>query len=330
MSKKRAKSTQATQRPGRPAQKRVIDPLVENFMEMLLVERGLSRHTLDAYARDLSPLAVFLQKRGRSFVTASTADLRAYLATPPMAAANASSQARALSAWRQFYRFLLGLGQVISDPTAELSAPKLSRRLPRVLSINDMQRLLSVWQNDRSAEGLRLCCLLEILYAAGLRVSELVSLPLAAVARGQQTITVRGKGNKQRVVPLTPMAQTAINDYLAVRDQFLPADKPSPYLFPTRAGAGYLTRQRFAQILKMVAIAAEIDPDSVSPHAVRHAFATHLLEGGVDLRSLQQMLGHADIATTQIYTHVSDSRLQATVANFHPLAKNQRKISGEK
>ncbi len=319
----------SAKRVGRPAAiKAPLDPLLENFLEMLQVERGASANTVDAYRRDLLTLHNFLSKRRRALADAQPDDLQLALRTlAKSATVAAASQARHLSAWRQFYKFLLGLGKIKVDPMAALTGPKLPRRLPNYLTTEQMQQLLTAVLADRSPEGKRLACLFEILYAAGLRVSELVSLPLAAVTRGQQWIKIRGKGNKERAVPLTPAAAVAIAEYLAVRDGFLKNAQPSAYLFPTRAGQGYLTRQRFAQLLKELASKAGLPKAALSPHVVRHAFATHLLEGGMDLRSLQQMLGHADIATTQIYTHIGEQRLQSTVANFHPLAKKPAKAA---
>jgi integrase/recombinase XerD len=191
------------------------------------------------------------------------------------------------------------------------------------IQIEEVGKLLTAINEYKGAEGLRLRALLEILYAAGLRVTELIGLPLSTVARGNKYITVRGKGNKERVVPLTEAAQQAIEDYLSVREAFLSGAKESKYLFPSHGAEGYLTRQRFGQLLKELAAKANIDAERVSPHVIRHAFATHLLDHGMDLRSLQQLLGHADISTTQIYTHVTQSRLQHTVLTHHPLAKKK-------
>lgn len=308
----------AKNRTGRPpAPKPEPSPLVENFLEMMLVERGGSPNTIAAYRHDLAQWESFLKRRGQSLKKAVAEDIEKFLRQADL---GNRSLARRQSSLRQFYKFLLVLGQIPADPTKLLETPRLPQTLPQFLSVDTMQRLLTELLSDTSADGLRLLCLLEILYASGLRVSELVSLPLQAVRQRQPYLTVTGKGSKQRIVPLTGAAMDAIANYLVVRGEFLKRQQHSPYLFPSRAGQGYLTRQRFAQMLKNLAGKIGLPPEQLSPHKVRHAFATHLLQGGADLRSLQQMLGHADIATTQIYTHVLDEKLQQTVAEFHPLA----------
>jgi len=227
---------------------------------------------------------------------------------------------------RQFYRFLRGEGTQTADPTVQLDAPRLGRPLPKILAEDEVERLITTAAAWPGEEGMRLRCLLEILYAAGLRVSELVSLPLAAAQRDPRFLLVRGKGANERLVPLSQPARQALADYLKCRAAFLPQTsgiKASRWLFPSRGAAGHLTRQRCAQLLKELAVAAGLDPAKLSPHVLRHAFASHLLDHGADLRSVQQMLGHADIATTQIYTHVQSERLRRLVETAHPLAQRK-------
>ena len=302
------------------------DHELDSFLEMLAVERNAAANTRAAYKRDLKDLAKFLEGRNAVLSKAYPEDLREYLAHLSQRKTSARTAARRLSALRQFYKFLIAEGRRTDDPTAAIDAPRLGRPLPKLLSEDEMARLIAACAELEGAEGARLTVLLELLYAAGLRVSELVKLPLAAVLRDQPVLIVRGKGSKDRMVPLNAPARSAINAYLGYRARFLPKEgKPSSFLFPSRGVEGHLTRQRFGQMLKDLAIAAGIAPDSISPHVVRHAFATHLLDHGADLRSLQKMLGHADIATTQIYTHVAGDRLKALVTQHHPLANAARR-----
>jgi len=307
-----------------------FNPHLDAFLEMLVAERNAAVNTRAAYARDLADWLVFAATRGQTIEGADVESLRAYFQRMHQARLSARTAARRLSALRQFYRFLMAEGRRADDPTAMLDSPRLGRSLPKVLSEAEMSRLIAACQNLEGAEGARLGALVELLYASGLRVSELVRLPLAAVLRDQPYLLVRGKGGKERMAPLNPPARAALNAYLQKRDAFLARGKTagkavkerrhSPWLFPSHGKGGHLTRQRFGQMLKDLAVAAGIAPERVSPHVLRHAFATHLLERGADLRSLQQMLGHADIATTQIYTHVAADRLKALVATHHPLA----------
>jgi integrase/recombinase XerD len=236
--------------------------------------------------------------------------------------------ARRLSVIRQFFRFLLAERLREDDPASTLDSPRLGRSLPKVLSREEVDRLIEATRDKDDSDGGRMATLLEILYATGLRVSELVTLPLAAVERDPTVLVVRGKGDKERLVPLSDPARVAIVSWLHVRAAILPEDEKSRFLFPSRGRTGHLTRQRFAQLLKEAALAADIDPARVSPHVLRHAFASHLLAGGADLRSVQLMLGHADIATTQIYTHVLDEKLRALVQDKHPLARRRRRPAG--
>ncbi len=296
---------------------------VEAFLEMLVAERGAARLTLDAYGRDLTDFAAFLAPRGVAPEAATREDIRAYLAHLAERFAP-STAARRLSCLRQFYRFLYGEGIVADDPCAAIESPRRPRPLPKVLSEAEVGALLDAARAWPGADGLRRRALVEVLYATGLRVSELVGLPLAAARKDARFLIVRGKGGKERLVPLGEAAARAIEDYLPVRPRFIPEGRTSPWLFPSRASGGHLTRRRFAQMLKEIAGRAGVAPERVSPHVLRHAFATHLLDHGADLRALQKMLGHADIATTEIYTHVLDARLKALVGERHPLAVGAR------
>lgn len=295
-------------------------PHVEAYLEMLVAERGGSANTLQAYRRDLMDFAAFAASRGLAPEDAGTNDIRAFIAAQTTAGMAPRTVARRLSALRQFFKFLFAEGVRGDDPTVAIDGPRRDRTLPKVLSVDEVDNLLAAARARPGAEGLRLVALLETLYATGLRVSELVGLPLAAVSRDQRFLIVRGKGDKERAVPLSDPARDAITAYRGVRKAFLKDGCDPKALFPSRAASGHLTRHRFAQLLKELAAAAGIDPARVSPHVLRHAFATHLLDRGADLRSVQQMLGHADIATTQIYTHVIDARLKALVRDHHPLA----------
>ncbi len=293
---------------------------LEIFLEMLLAERGVSKNTLDSYHRDLNDLARFLEKRRRTIDGAASEDLRAYLKALEKAGLSPRTAARRLSALRQFYRFLYAEGFRPADPSFALDSPKLGRRLPKYLTEEEVENLLKAARGKTGAKGLRVQALLEILYATGLRVSELVALPLSAITGDKRFLIVRGKGDKERMVPLGAPAVAAIKAYRKVRKFFLDEGAESKWVFPSRGQTGHLTRQRFLQLLKELAAEAGIDPARVSPHVLRHAFASHLLAHGADLRSVQQMLGHADIATTEIYTHVLRARLRRLVDAHHPLA----------
>jgi integrase/recombinase XerD len=297
----------------------ISNRFVDSFLEAMAVERNASRNTHDAYRRDLEHLARFLAAHGRELQAAEAADLRRYLAQIERSGFAPRTAARRLSALRQFFRFLVIEGVRADNPASALDAPRLGRPLPKVLSEAEVERLIQAARDRPGVEGLRLTAALEMLYAAGLRVSELVSLPLAAVARDRRFVVVRGKGKRERVVPLGASAEAALAAYLPHRPAFA-AGSGSPYLFPSRGRGGHLTRVRFGQLLKELAMAAGIEPSRISPHVFRHAFASHLLAHDADLRAVQQMLGHADISTTQIYTHVLDARLKQVVARHHPLA----------
>jgi integrase/recombinase XerD len=286
---------------------------------MMSAERGASVNTIAAYRRDLLDFA------GRADLKRATRDdVRKYLAVLTKAGIAGSSQARKLSALRQFFGFLYTDGIRKDDPTSAIDAPKRARPLPKVIARADIDALIGAAREQESPEGLRLSCIVEMLYAAGLRVTELAGLPLASVHGKDGFIIVRGKGRKERMAPLNPSSREAIKAYLDVREEFVPKGDQSKFLFPSRSAEGYLTRRRVHQMLKELALKANIDPDKLSPHVLRHAFATHLVEGGADLRSVQTLLGHADIATTQIYTHVASDRLTAVMEAAHPLSRRKR------
>jgi integrase/recombinase XerD len=305
---------------------------IAQFLEMKAAERGASINTIDAYRRDLQDLAQFFGRNDRGLRQARPADLAAYarhLAGEGLATA---SRARRLSAVRQLYKFLVAEGHVAEDPTYNLSGPKIGRRLPKTLSVAEVDRLLerARAQVDGSTgrervRALRLHCLVELLYATGMRVSELVTLPRSALKGDTRVLTVIGKGRRERMVPLTVSAREALDRYLSVGEDAEDGVAPmlkTRWVFASNGAEGHLTRQRLAQELKALAEAAGLDPERVSPHVLRHAFASHLLDRGADLRSVQQLLGHADISTTEIYTHVLDERLKRLVQEHHPLAKS--------
>lgn len=298
------------------------DPDVDAFLEMLAAERGAAANTILAYRTDLAHLADWLEGRGIAVTGATTEDLRGWLQAMSEAGLLRSTAARRLSCLRQFHAFLLGEGRRKDDPTARLEAPRRGRPLPKTLTEGEVGDLLEAAAALPGPEGLRMTALLEILYATGLRVSELVGLPFPHHDGEPRILRVTGKGDKERIVPLGEPALAAIKDYLPVRAHFLAQAglRGRRYMFPSRSADGHLTRQRFGQLLKAAAEEAGIPPRRVSPHVLRHAFATHLLAHGADLRAVQQMLGHADISTTQIYTHVLQARLSALVNQHHPLA----------
>lgn len=305
------------------------------FLDMLAAEQGAGPNTLDAYRRDLSDFSEFLGRVGHSFVDAETQTLRDYLADLDTRGFKSTSVARRLSAMRHLYRFLLNERIRGDDPAAILSGPKRGRGLPKVLSIADVDRMLRRAKELSEAEdaspskrlrALRLYCLLEVLYATGLRVSELVALPRSAAKRDARMIVVRGKGNKERLVPLNEASRQAMADYLAATEAAKTEKKKdslaaSKWLFPSFGESGHLTRQHFARDLKELAVASGLQARLVSPHVLRHAFASHLLHNGADLRIVQTLLGHTDISTTQIYTHVVEERLKSLVRDLHPLAE---------
>lgn len=298
--------------------------LADLYLDMLSAERGAARNTLDAYARDLADYLAYLAETGEKAATAEPSTIRNFLASLDARGLKASSVARRLSAVRQFHKFLYAEGHADGDPTAATSGPKGRRGLPKVLSTDDVDRLLRVAregaENEETPPGIRrrairMRCLVEFLYATGLRVSELIALPLTAARPREHFIVVRGKGRKERLVPLSEAALGAASLWLAEL-----GDHPGPWLFPAESESGHLTRQAFARDLKALASAAGLRSDLMSPHVLRHAFASHLLQNGADLRVVQELLGHADIATTQIYTHILDERLKSMVRDLHPMA----------
>jgi integrase/recombinase XerD len=308
--------------------------LINLFLDMLAAEQGAGDNTLDAYRRDLTDFSDFLGHLGQDFAGAETQGLRDYLADLDARGFKSSSVARRLSAMRHLFRFLLNERIRSDDPAAILSGPKRGRGLPKVLSISDVDRLLVHAKALSEApktpapqrlRAMRLYCLLEVLYATGLRVSELVALPRSASRREARMIVVRGKGNKERLVPLNEPSRQAMAAYLAAMEALKPEKKKnaasSKWLFPSFGESGHLTRQHFARDLKELAAAAGLVPRLVSPHVLRHAFASHLLHNGADLRIVQTLLGHTDISTTQIYTHVVEERLKSLVRDLHPLAE---------
>ena len=293
---------------------------IEIFLEMLIAERGLSTNTIQAYKHDLEEFTAFCDRKGTDSIRASSEILRMYLTKLNAEDLSASSQARRLSAIKQYFKFLHAESFRKDDPSTTIQTPKMGRRLPKILSEKQVSLLLQTAAADKSNRGLRITALLEMLYATGLRASELISLPLTAIREDREVIIVQGKGNKERMVPIGRPAKRAVEAYRNVRSTFLKNLIKSPWLFPSNSKTGHLTRQRLGQQLKILANKAGFEPAKVSPHILRHAFASHLLANGADLRAVQQMLGHADLTTTQIYTHILDERLRKVLDNFHPLA----------
>ncbi len=317
------------------------------FLEMLMAERGASDNTLEAYQRDLSDFLGFTSKQNIEIDNLQADHIRLWLEELAALDLAMSTRARKLSAVRQFFRFLFMENIRTDDPAADIEAPRIKRPLPKVLSIDEVDALLARARLDWTKEtkpktrfkALRLYCLLEILYATGLRASELVSLPRSVLRQDERFITIKGKGGRERLIPLNNTAIEAIQDYCTsekalaseARKKAAKATKTKKgtlakksntrWLFPSGGKQGHLTRQRFAQELKKLAVRAGIEESRISPHVLRHAFASHLLERGADLRAVQQLLGHADISTTQIYTHVLSERLQKLVQDHHPLAQ---------
>ena len=306
--------------------------LTNLFLDMLAAEQGAGDNTLQAYRGDLDDLSAFFARSKVTFLNATTQTLRDYLSDLEVRGFKSSSVARKISSLRHLFRFLLNERIRDDDPAAILTGPKRGRSLPKVLSIADVDRLLTQAKTladaadqtpPKKVRALRLSCLLEILYATGLRVSELVALPMSAARRDARMIVVRGKGNKERLVPLNETSKRAMADYLAALDATGKDKNKTPqskWLFPSSGESGHLTRQHFARDLKELAAASGLAPRLVSPHVLRHAFASHLLHNGADLRIVQTLLGHTDISTTQIYTHVVEERLKSLVRDLHPLA----------
>ena len=308
---------------------------VEAFLEMMSAERGAAVNTLQSYERDLDDLHSFLSERSVRLTEAGSNDLGGYLASLSRQGFKPSSQARRLSAMRQFYKFLYSEGLRTDDPTGILDAPKKGRSLPKTMGVEEVTRLLTQAEQEAATDGpdqlhrLRMLVLLELLYATGMRVSELVSLPAKVLDQEGRFLMIRGKGNKERLVPLSQSAIATLKTYGKLQAQVAASAKQpapeSPWLFPAASQQGYLPRQVFARDLKDLAIRTGLTPSLISPHVMRHAFASHLLANGADLRVVQELLGHSDISTTQIYTHVLEERLHQLVQTHHPLAKQGKK-----
>lgn len=307
---------------------------LELFLDMMAAERGASAHTLAAYRRDLQNLAEFSTSRGIDWADIDGEVLEAYMGDLNKRGMAASTAARHMSSLKRFYKFLQAEGLRADNPADKLRRPKAQRPLPKLLSMDETERLIAAayalphGSAKQAHDRLRAICLVEVLYAGGLRVSELVSLPRRAAAGDARVLMVRGKGGRERMVPLSPPALEALANWRAILDVEA-ENKGAVFLFPARGKSGHISRQRFAQILQQLAIQAGLSPSRVSPHVVRHAFATHLVENGADLRAVQQMLGHADISTTQIYTHVLEERKKTLLAESHPLAALDKLPDGE-
>lgn len=294
--------------------------LIAAFMETITAERGAAKNTIAAYTRDLEDCGEFLDSCRRTFENAEIPDLRTYLAFLAQNGMSVKTQARRLSALREFYKYLYTEKIRADNPTDALDSPRTGRSLPKYLSEEEINRLFDAVSNIKPEKAVRMKALLEILYASGLRVSELVSLPASTANVRENFLIVRGKGSKDRMVPLTDAAKQALRDWIPEREKTLPKGRESRWLFPSRSKTGHLTREGFFEELKTLAVAAGIPAARVSPHVIRHSFASHLIAHDADLRTVQQMLGHANIATTQIYTHILDDRLKNTVEKNHPLA----------
>jgi len=301
---------------------------ISAFLDAQAAELGAARNTLLAYGRDLEDFAAWVAARGKDLVDVAQADIEAYLIGCDAQGLSRATRARRLSSIRQLYRFAYAEGWRDTNPAVRLKGPARERRLPGTLSEAEVDRLLAAAETHgrTGAERLRNTCLMQVLYATGLRVSELVGLPVAAVRGDPRMILVTGKGGRERMVPLSTPARAALIAWLAERDAAEDVarqngTRPSRFLFPSTSPGGHLTRQAFHGIVKALAVKAGIDPARISPHTLRHAFATHLLANGADLRVIQALLGHADLATTEIYTHVLDERLRALVLDHHPLAR---------
>ena len=299
--------------------------LIESFLEMMSAERGAALNTVEAYRRDLDDTAEFLAARGARLFDAGVEDIRAAMSDLSKRDFAVASQARHLSSLRQFYRFLYAEGHRADDPTAIIDGPKRQRPLPKTLEIDAVSKMLDLAEDDAKAEAetasaaKRLHAMVETLYATGLRVSELVALPVTAARADREYVLLKGKGGKERIVPLSGKSKTALAKWITARN-LDPAQEASPWLFPAKSETGHLARQVFARDLKSLGARSGISPALLSPHVMRHAFASHLLQNGADLRVVQELLGHADISTTQIYTHVLSEKLQRLVEDHHPLA----------
>ena len=289
---------------------------IEDFLDMMVAERGASPRTVSSYRRDLSDFEAFLSVRRERLRKATASGLQTYVRQLAGNGLSPKTQARRLSAIREFYRFLFSENRIAKNPTDYLVSPKVGKSLPKYLSEQDVSQLLQTAKQTDT----RIYTMLEVLYASGMRVSELVGLPVMAVTQNNKTVTVVGKGNKERIVPLNELAAVALQEWLGVRENHLPVGRINKWLFPSRSKTGHMTRDGFFKHLKQVALRAGLAPEKVSPHVLRHSFASHLVAHDADLRSVQKMLGHADIATTEIYTHILSDRLKKVVEKAHPLS----------
>ena len=300
-----------------------FDP-VKQFLQMMAVERNAAKPTLEAYGRDLDDLADTLQVTASEMLELAESDLARYFTILSERGLSPATTQRKRSAIRQFYRFCVAENLTGADLSRKIAAAKKGLTLPKILSRDEVDSLIAACAEKNPHQAVRLECLIEMAYASGMRISELVGLRLDAVQRDPAFLIIKGKGGIERLVPLNPPARLAIREYLDIRDAFVPVgDKNNVFLFASRGAEGHLTRRRVGQLLDEAALNAGIDPARVSPHVLRHAFATHLLEGGADLRTVQTLLGHADISTTQIYTHVAGERLREVVESHHPLGKGR-------
>jgi integrase/recombinase XerD len=298
---------------------------------MMLAERGIASNSYLAYKKDLNDYTDFLAKKSLDYPNATQDDIRYYIQSLSKVGLRARSIARKISTIRNFYKFLLLESVIDKNPTIFISLPKYTKKLPTFLSINDIKKLIAICSSSDSLENIRIFCMINLLYSSGMRVSELVSLKTNYLLinkytdKIQNSLLIKGKGDKERVVIINDATIDALQEYLKIRDNFINKKniKSNLYLFPSLSGEGYMTRQNFAILLKNTATLAGIDSNKISPHALRHSFATHLLSGGADLRVIQELLGHTDISTTQIYTHINNEALKEVIETYHPFSQSQ-------
>ena len=295
---------------------------ISNFIEMIVIERGLAKNTATSYKNDLDQLNEFCKKKSLNIVKLDEKKLEDYLSKFINQGFEKTSLARKISTYTQFFDFLIEEKLIANNPIKNIKQPKLDSKLPFIISVEDIQNLINNSKQDKSKFGIRLNCMIEIMYASGIRVSELVTMTLASLYQDKNFIIISGKGNKERLIPISKDTQDTINNYLKIRKFFFNKNKEVKWLFPSKQSkVGHITRQHFSQLLSLLSDKAGLKIKKISPHKLRHAFASHLLANGADLRSLQQMLGHEDISTTQIYTHILDKRLKQIVKDKHPLSK---------
>lgn len=295
---------------------------ISNFIEMIVIERGLAKNTATSYKNDLDQLNEFCKKKSLNIVKLDEKKLEDYLSKFINQGFEKTSLARKISTYTQFFDFLIEEKLIANNPIKNIKQPKLDSKLPFIISVEDIQSLINNSKQDKSNFGIRLNCMIEIMYASGIRVSELVTMTLASLYQDKNFIIISGKGNKERLIPISKDTQDTINNYLKIRKFFFNKNKEVKWLFPSKQSkVGHITRQRFSQLLSLLSNKAGLKIKKISPHKLRHAFASHLLANGADLRSLQQMLGHEDISTTQIYTHILDKRLKQIIKDKHPLSK---------